>query len=46
MVKNALSQISVNHSSGNFIELNAIKLKSVKCVKPIFACSFIAMCVS
>ena len=44
MEKMALSQVSVNRCSGNFIELNAIKLKGVTCVKPIFACSFIAMC--
>ena len=29
--KKALSQVSVNSSIGRFIELNAIKLKSVIC---------------
>ena len=46
MVKKALSQVSVKRSSGHFIELNTIEMKNVTCVEPIFACSFIAMCLS
>ena len=30
--KKALSQVCVNRSSGHFMELNAIQLKSVTCV--------------
>ena len=46
MVTKAHLQVSVNHSCGHFIELNVILLKGITCVKPIFVCSFITMCLS
>ena len=47
MVKMALSQVSVDGSSGHLIELNAeTLLKSITCGRPTFACSFIVICLS
>ena len=42
MVKQAISQVSVNYSSGHLIELYATELISITCGKPTFACSFIS----
>ena len=47
MVKMALSQVSVDGSSGHLIELNAVTLlTSITRGKPTFACSFIVICLS
>ena len=42
MVQQAISQFSVNYSSGHLIELYATELISITCGKTTFACSFIS----
>ena len=44
--QNMVLQVSVNHTSGHLIELNATELKISVCGKPIVACSFIGTCLS